>query len=422
MKSSKVYRILLISHWFPPANVIGSVRPYQIAKFFTEKGYDVKVICAGNTAHNQDWIADTSDFETIRVTPSRIVLFLDPGGKSNAVVQLLKALLRRLLFPDQYIIDHWKYWREFNQLERNNWRPDIVISSAMPFSIHLIAMRISSYLTIPWIADNRDLWASSPYRSRFPWMRRIEYWFERKVLTRASICTCIGERMTKILYDTLGGQCRVLTVRNGADVGISELNFQQPHTESEISDIPRTNYPIRLVYTGGLYGGYRDAGPLFEALIKNQKEVEFYFYTSEKKVVDMYRTKFPDYTINWHPKVSKDAIKDVQNTADILVLILGNHPFEKTVITGKFFEYLEARKPILAICDEDSELAELITSFGLGIATRKAKNIADYVTNFLITNKKIKIKIPVELTRFFQLSFLEKEVLLLCKNAEKKQC
>ncbi len=44
-----------------------------------------------------------------------------------------------------------------------------------------------------------------------------------------------------------------------------------------------------------------------------------------------------------------------------------NSDFEKSVLTGKFFEYVEVRKPIIAVCDEDSELAQLVNQYGLAI-------------------------------------------------------
>ena len=46
-------------------------------------------------------------------------------------------------------------------------RPDIVFSSALPFSSHLLAADIKKKFNIPWVADYRDLWSGFPRRSQW---------------------------------------------------------------------------------------------------------------------------------------------------------------------------------------------------------------------------------------------------------------
>lgn len=41
-------KLLLICRSFPPINTMGTVRPYETAKYFDDIGWDVTVICSYN--------------------------------------------------------------------------------------------------------------------------------------------------------------------------------------------------------------------------------------------------------------------------------------------------------------------------------------------------------------------------------------
>ncbi|HGH3155636.1 TPA: hypothetical protein ACJKZX_003252, partial [Acinetobacter baumannii] len=97
-------------------------------------------------------------------------------------------------------------------------------------------------------------------------------------------------------------------------------------------------------------------------------------------------------------KLPRDKILEIQNNAEYLIIALGKSAFEKGVLTGKFYEYIRARRPIIALCDEDGELAYLINKYHLGVATRDSKKIAKFILN----NKKQYTDVPHELTSNYQ--------------------
>src|SRR4051794_27287817 len=45
---SRPLKVLLVSAWFPPANVIGAIRVGHFAKSFHDDGHDVRVLTAQN--------------------------------------------------------------------------------------------------------------------------------------------------------------------------------------------------------------------------------------------------------------------------------------------------------------------------------------------------------------------------------------
>ncbi|NOQ92397.1 MAG: glycosyltransferase [Flavobacteriaceae bacterium] len=60
-------------------------------------------------------------------------------------------------------------------------------------------------------------------------------------------------------------------------------------------------------------------------------------------------------------------VMDYQRSAQVLLLPVNNVPSVKGIITGKIFEYLQAKRPIIAIAPLDGDLAEIINSTNSGI-------------------------------------------------------
>lgn len=125
------------------------------------------------------------------------------------------------------------------------------------------------------------------------------------------------------------------------------------------------------------------------------------FYGSEEEVVKSYIDSFSYIRISSYTRRDKDEIKEIQKKSHFLIIALGETDFEKSVLTGKFYEYLETGRKIIALCDEESELATLINSYKLGIATRDEIKIKNYI-NLQKNNGLPLSDIPAELTRSYQ--------------------
>lgn len=260
---------------------------------------------------------------------------------------------------------------------------------ALPFTLHSVAKEIKDkYENIKWIADNRDLWATTPYRKIPMFLRSIDKKFENKIFKNADLILVVTQHMKLMMEDYLPYNIEV--IRNG-------------FIEDSLGSHNEYKNSYDFVYTGGLYGGLRDLTPLFKALsfIKSNKQIDF--FGSDKPIVEGYIAQYPELKINFNDKLPRDEILKIQNSAEYLIIALGNSAFEKGVLTGKFYEYVRARKPIIALCDEDGELAYLINKYNLGIATRDYKKIGQFILN----NKVVSILPPSELTSDFQFNVLE---------------
>lgn len=387
-------KVLLATCWFPPTNIIGSVRTYQMARHLVDAGHSVHVIYMSGSGFPEDYEPDLEGIRCHAVDAGRIVRWLAPTTK-NLDFRLVRGMLRRLFYPDQYGILRRRFLKMARSVREHGFTPDVVISSALPFSLHPIAAEIAQASGTPWVADNRDLWATSDYRRRSRFLRRFDVAYQRHVLRRADLVLAIGRNMARDLSALLGRD--VVQIRNGADL-------------KEAAPTPRQvgeDAPVRFVYTGVLYSDIRDIRPALAAIRATGIPSTVEFYGSEESVVRSYMAEYPDIPIQLRGFVSKNAIKHIQREADFLVVALGKSHFEKGVLTGKFFEYIESRRPIIAICDGDSEMAALVDSHGLGVASRDASEIAEYVRSRVRLGSPDLPPPAAELGRGHQMSVLE---------------
>ena len=165
-----------------------------------------------------------------------------------------------------------------------------------------------------------------------------------------------------------------------------------------------------------MYKGYRDCTPLLNAIRDGGFDADIDFYGSEIDAIEKYRKAFPDLNVTWHDKQARSRVREIQKGADFLFMALGAGPFEKGILTGKFYEYLEVGKPIIAICNEDTELAGLIAKFNLGIATRSVTRLREFI-ELHIEQGFPGVRLPDTLTREYQLSKFRDCLLKLHRTA-----
>jgi glycosyltransferase involved in cell wall biosynthesis len=57
----------------------------------------------------------------------------------------------------------------------------------------------------------------------------------------------------------------------------------------------------------------------------------------------------------------------MQNQSQVLLLVINNTWNNKSILTGKIFEYLASNRPILCIGPKDGDAAEIIKNAGSGV-------------------------------------------------------
>ena len=82
--------------------------------------------------------------------------------------------------------------------------------------------------------------------------------------------------------------------------------------------------------------------------------------TVSEKTKDIIISQIPEKSLEFFPYVvHSEAIKFMMNSS-LLILIIPLHQSNKSIITGKLFEYMAAEKPVLCLGPTDGDAARII--------------------------------------------------------------
>jgi glycosyltransferase involved in cell wall biosynthesis len=373
-----VRRVLLIAFFFPPINVVGSVRPAKFAKFLPEFGWEPTVLTVDNFATRPTTMP-------VEISTDRIVRaeYPDPIGywikrlrgspsssaratESKPRKTMLYSLARRMLdinvvrMPDRALTWYRPAVRHGLQL-LSEQRFDAILSTSPPPTANLVASTLARRTGLPWLADFRDLWTMnhSFHRSQ-PW-QALEETFERRVLRTATSLLTVSPALVSKLQSFTGKQADVLT--NGFDPDMA------------LQDAPPLSSKLTISYTGSLYAGKQDPSPLFEALCRlrderrlSSSELAVRFYGSDLGDLEdlIARYQIGDLVSHHDTVPYLESLRRQRESAALLFLDW-NDPLEPGVYSLKVLEYLGAGRPILAIGHRhDSLVNQLLVSCKVG--------------------------------------------------------
>ena len=389
--------ILIFSYWFPPANAVGSSRPVAMARYFAARGWKVTVIAGASEAVPQTFATDMTGFDVHYVPDAWLTRRSSFNAERSIAAQRLSTSLRLLSWPDHY----WPVARSMKnralELLRNIPPPDVVLSTALPFSVHAAARDVARRSGALFVADNRDTWALNPYKWTAPFYRPFEKRYEKAVLSSADLIVSVSEGASdyyRANYPALSD--KILTVMNGVDEGGGPV---ERHAKNPSH--------IRLVYTGILYGDRRDVKPLLRAAQSLGSSVSIDFYGSEPEIIRQIAAEFPQIAIADRGKVSREEALKAQAQADAAILVVGTDPWEDTLLPGKLFEYVGSGRPIIALANKASDSGQIIAQYDLGIATTDEAEIARFLASLAGHGVASRASVPGDLKREYQLRILE---------------
>jgi len=383
-------KVLVIAYFFPPRPAVASLRPSGLARYLPEFGWEVVILTAALPAKPDP------HFEVIETQYHDCLGFGKKLFRLDSQSPLIAQVKNKLKVksersPLDFILatvggimaypDPQKGWRRFaveageDILRQQNIKA--MISTSPPETSHIIAKRLKDEFEIPWVADFRDLWTQNYYYLYGPLRKVIERRLELNTLATADALVAVSQPTADDLR-SLHRQKPVHSIPNGFDP--AEVNT----TPRKLTD------KFTITYTGILYPGKRSPESLFAALhdlitegSMDAGDVEVRFYGLELGWIDK-RAELYGLTgiVRQFGTVPREIALNKQRESQLLLLPKWNDAQQRGNYPAKIFEYLAARRPILAMGGFPDVVDQLLDETKAGVSGQTGEEIKALLLRF----------------------------------------
>jgi len=246
-------------------------------------------------------------------------------------------------------------------------KPDVMWSTFPIATAHLIGYTLHRLTGIPWVADFRDPMAEPGDFAKLRQHAALE-WIEKKTLKHCERAVFAAPGALKLYQDRYPDmpQSRLALIENGYD----ESAFAA--AEQQAGDLGRSGGPLVLVHSGTIYSEARDPRPFFGALSELHRNgaigpgtlrIVLRATGCDDYLRELIEGHGLDAIVTLEPAVAYRAALAEMLAADGLLLFqAANCNYQ---VPAKLYEYLRARRPILALTDPAGDTAAVLRDAGI---------------------------------------------------------
>lgn len=352
------HRVLIVTRELPPAIGPHPIRVAKLAKFLPEFGWDPTILSVP-TDHvldrDEQLAAEMGAIPVVRVPrllarlapPATEIRSLETGSTARAAVpdkpslKLKHRIARAVLIPDSSLLWALPAARRAVAIVGGF---DAVLTTAPPFSTHLIGNRVARSCGLPWVAEYRDNWTVNPLFERgraAGWLNRR---LEKRCLAAASAVVVVSDAAAAEMQEAFPGiALRLHVARNGYDPD----DLPEPGPRPALFEI---------AYAGSL-DERRDPRPFLAALVHLTAEFP--------EMRDAVRLRLMGRVADWVTEAAVTALGAERVTFDgllphrealaraakaaVLLGITTRAEAGGAGFTSKLFEYLGLQRPVLML-------------------------------------------------------------------------
>lgn len=368
-------KALIITYYWPPAGGSGVQRWLKFVKYLQD--FDIEPVVYTIANPKYPILDDTLEDEV----PKNIEILRQPIWEPNNFLSFLKqeksqsagflnpnpgffGKIMQYIRANYFIPDARKFWVKpsvsylENYIQKNNI--SVVITSGPPHSMHLIGLQLKEKLKIKWISDFRDPWTDIDYFHQLPLTKKSKaahFRLEKEVLEKSDAVLVVGETMKE---NFLKFNDNIHVITNGFDTDFtdhSKVTLDRRFTLTHIGMMNSDRNPKLLWKV------------LAEICAENSEFKSDLKINLVGKVAPQVKNELQlldKHILDFIPYLPHSEVRAYQQKSQMLLLVVNNVPSAKGILTGKIFEYLEAKRPILAIAPTDGDAAAIINATNSG--------------------------------------------------------
>jgi glycosyltransferase involved in cell wall biosynthesis len=384
-------KVLIITFFYPPYGVPGcvggAIRISKISKYLPEFDWEPIIITAKNThekilpfelrkgeVYETPYIDFNSFVKRLIFKRSTISITEKAYGEKS---KFKKALLLKLQgmyvnifnFPDEMIDWYRSALRKGVEILKEK-KINLIFSCFGPPASHLVAYRLKKKTGLPWIADFRDPWTQSHLYHRPILLSWIERSLEKKVISGATLLTTVSSPLARELRKL--HKKEVVVIPNGFDPeDYPEVNLKNKFTITYIGIVHKSQNlePFFVALSSLLSKNY---------ISPQEIDVRFYgrYHYVESQLINRFRLS--EVVKKYERLTFRESIKK-QKESHLLLLGVWSGPKGKGVYTTKIFEYLGAKRFILAVGEKNTVIANLLNETKAGVVENDPYKISNII-------------------------------------------
>jgi glycosyltransferase involved in cell wall biosynthesis len=387
-------KVLIITYYWPPGSGAGVQRWLKFSKYLPQFGWEPVIL----TVHPRYAAYPALDHSLIKEIPENLIVFktrardyfrvyhkdkslIPSAGFAAGDKRGLISVITRFIRGNFFIPDPRRGWNRFAFRKASDiigtYKIDHIVTTSPPHSTQLIGLKLKKrYPGIRWIADLRDPWTDIYYYEKFyPTFlsRSIDRAYEKSVLSSSDKIITVGKSLKELLSSKIPGiEKKIEVISNGYD----EDDFEG--LESSIPEILTISYIGTLSTVYPLNGFLEALRSLTEKGIRFRLKFTGVVSPEQRGLII---SAVGGSNCEFIPFSSHStALRNMLDTSALL-LIIPDHASSRSIITGKLFEYLASRKPIICLGPANGDAAAILeeTSHGKNFDYNDSEGISEYL-------------------------------------------
>jgi hypothetical protein len=399
--------VLVIAAHYPPSTKAAAIRARNLVRNLQRLGHTVQVVTARDgrpvdtppEAHAVPW----PDIERlakrlVRSGTARSEVTVRPARRSE---KFLKLLAVRLLVPDLRA----PWIPAATASARRRAAESQVVLSTGGASAHVVARLVRGGR--PWIADINDLWWRNPHNRVGSLRKWVDFRTEAGIIRSATALVVPNDARAGEILDRFGRAAT--TIPTGFDPAEFEFSDDAPEAARR-----------EIVFAGTLYPDFKLA-LLFDAIAKGRTAHEWspamvrvvFIGTGAGRALAEASAWGVDEFVEGAAPIPRPELLTRLMAADVLLLPL--YSSDETSLPMRFFDFVGAGRPIIAVGPDARPAARLIRRHALGVVCSSVDDLVS-VLDRLVRNPRTPT-LPLEARSAFDFSAFRTKLQLVIERA-----